>query len=1224
MKHQWTLSHEFLAGDVVAKYNEVLLKRDRDPSWEKEFEALYRVQPTPVSIAEIEINPGDTWMGQELISQIYYEFCLYKFGVRMLFDYVVIGNIGVWKIECLENHEVDSNKFRERFILDGREQDSNIYFAVHKEPKKGIFTMMFYGKQPVGKYSPDKSKPQMKSESDTLTEKLRIRQKLFAQEFDRFCKQEYGLELEELYNAKVTAIVPRKWEGTGRHLQYLLSHIGMSEEWQKRLLARPYQLDGAWRLIADQNNVLLGHEVGLGKTAISCLALIYRIKMGLTKKAMIVVQKSTLLQFGATFQQMFPTARLLVMDTEKVSKHNRQRFLAEAQLNNYDAILITHEAFETIDLSPDAIESYFSLLIEDIAHEVEQSCKYDKEGNKAKSQTKFHKDCLAIYENYLKIINRAKEKIYDAGSIFFDQLGIDLLIYDEAQKVKNGLFISFSEDFPEHSPSNFASSSSNIAADFFFKSEIMRQQQGKQSLWLLTGTPEPTNSPKGVYFMLRVLIPELLNDFGVLSFDAFVSHYIEFSDEPEFKPDGSIREARRMTGIKNNQSLARLLQSCYDIKRYDDVKHYFPNGFRPKEKFIRLECPMSEFQLEYMNHLKVRYEQWCNPYTPNDEKIKYPMRDKDGYLMWQPQTFVDIGMGDRRDCYDKPSERYRQYLIHPYTGEKLKSIHDPYYDQAKQEVLDLIIKNTSGDENAGLLPPSEQYKYFYTVDTFFQIYTDATKLMLDERLVRSQSYYDDGIDEVGPINPDGKIMMTSRYVADWYKGSVHKRTTCVIFLDMGAPNSSMKFSCYQEIKSCLIDLGVPAEEIAFIQDYDTDDKKLKLFDRFNKGEIRILLGHTRSLGIGVNIQERLELMMLIDIPKTPDMHEQRIGRILRSGNTNSEVTICQVLTKGKPGSSYGADPHAFNLLTRKIKIREEIFKFNATVSKIQTDTSDSEALFELLKAHATGDPRLLEYKEKKTKLDKFIKSKETVERDLAIKLNPKSNNSIEGLNRQLDLAIKVYDARCQDFELLKGIDFDNFTITLGKKKFIFQKHKGKVQPELTTKSYSQTESEFLEYFQKVLRELLDQSWLQNYDHKYRGVIGSFNETFPIHAHIFVKSFNQFTNNYEHNDEWILMSPTSGKGYSFSVSASNTLKSIIKNLQLIEKLVTDSKKTIAKWQKEIENTTKKIEADKSQILSFQSSIDSLKPEVDRLGAILGMNDLPSVVDVEGTPVNNLSE
>lgn len=103
-----------------------------------------------------------------------------------------------------------------------------------------------------------------------------------------------------------------------------------------------------------------------------------------------------------------------------------------------------------------------------------------------------------------------------------------------------------------------------------------------------------------------------------------------------------------------------------------------------------------------------------------------------------------------------------------------------------------------------------------------------------------------------------------------------------------------------------------------------------------------------------------------------------------------------------------------------------------------------------------------------------------------------------------------------------------------------------------------------------------------------------------------------------------MSPTSGKGYSFSVSASNTLKSIIKNLQLIEKLVTDSKKTIAKWQKEIENTTKKIEADKSQILSFQSSIDSLKPEVDRLGAILGMNDLPSVVDVEGTPVNNLSE
>ena len=1198
--YKWVLNHDLLSGDVASKFNKIASLRESNYSWDDEFRALLKVQPSEITIGDIEINVGDTWMG-ELTNQIYSEFCQFRFNVDASFKYIVKGNIGIWDITTQSSHEEKENTFQETFILDSRTVTSSKYFGIHKDPKKGLFTMMFYGKQPTGKYAPDESKPRFRIESDTLTQKLRMRQKLLAEEFNHFCKENYGYELQQLYNQKVQSIRHRTWDGTGRHLQYLLSYLGMSQEWQDKIKARPYQLDGAWRLIADEHNVLLGHEVGLGKTAISCVALMYRIKMGATKKAMVVVQKSTLLQFAQTFQSMFPLTRLLVMDSEKINKHNRQRFLAEASLNCYEAIIITHEAFEVIDISPDALESYFEDLIEEIEIQVEQSCKY-KNGEKAKSQTKFYKDCLAIYENYQKIVAKAKDKIYETGTIFFDELGIDLIIYDEAQKVKNGLFISFSDEFKEHSPSNFSASASNIASDFFFKTEIMKKQLGNQCIWLLTGTPEPTNSPKGVYFMLRVLIPDLLESFGVLSFDAFISHFIMFSDEPEFKPDGSIQEARRMTGVKNYKSLARLLSACYDIKRYDDVKHYFPNGFRPEETFVRVECPLSEFQLAYMDELRVRYEAWIDPKA---EKNKYPIRDKEGYLMWQPMTYADLGI-DRRDKYDKPSVKYRQYLLNPHTEEKMKSIDDEFYEDACLEVCKLIYEKTKDDEQAGLLPPSERYKYFYTIDSFFQIYGDATKLMLDERLVKSDEWYRYGCDEIMNIDPNGKVMTTARYVADWYHNSAHKRTTCVIFLDLGAPNSAMKLSLYQEIKLALVDLMVKSEEIAFIQDYDTDEKKMTLFDRFNNGEIRILLGHTRSLGIGVNIQQVLELMILFDIPKTPDMHEQRVGRILRSGNTNQKVTIVQVLAKGKPGRSYGADPHAFELLLRKIIMREAVFSFNESVNNIETDVKETETLFELLKAHATGDIRILEYKEKKTKLDTLCYKKSSYERDLKNAESPTANGSVKWLEKQQTYAIKMYDLRCQDLELAKQINFDNFTINLNNQDFKFVKHQDKSQLELTEQTYTQAETEFCKYFQKYLDILLGKTWA-DYLHKFNGKIGSFNRIFDIYVNLRIKSFHN--DRYQYDAEWILLSTLSGKGYTFLVSSTNTLKSIIKNLKGIESLVKSSKEKVNQWGKDIDNKKKKIADYKLWIGQLQSQIDALKPEVDRLGYELGMGEKP---------------
>ncbi len=96
--------------------------------------------------------------------------------------------------------------------------------------------------------------------------------------------------------------------------------------------------------------------------------------------------------------------------------------------------------------------------------------------------------------------------------------------------------------------------------------------------------------------------------------------------------------------------------------------------------------------------------------------------------------------------------------------------------------------------------------------------------------------------------------------------------------------SSGKFSVYDDIKKKLVAKGIPANEIAFIHDANTDLRKAKLFSDMNDGRCRILLGSTAKMGAGMNVQQRLVAAHHLDAPWRPSDLEQRNGRIIRQGN----------------------------------------------------------------------------------------------------------------------------------------------------------------------------------------------------------------------------------------------------------------------------------------------------------------------------------------------------
>lgn len=231
-------------------------------------------------------------------------------------------------------------------------------------------------------------------------------------------------------------------------------------------------------------------------------------------------------------------------------------------------------------------------------------------------------------------------------------------------------------------------------------------------------------------------------------------------------------------------------------------------------------------------------------------------------------------------------------------------------------------------------------------DNFLKITSDGRDYSLDPRL-RNASV---------PDNPDSKANICVSKVAEIYRKTADKKLTQMIFCDRGVPNKDGKFSVYDDMKQKLIAQGIPAEQIAFVQDANTDDKKKTLFDKVQNGEIRVLFGSTSTAGTGVNVQHKLVAVHHLDVQWRPSDIEQRNGRIIRQGNENPEVHIYNYITERT------SDAFVWGTVARKANFIAQITHSKARSCEDQL--SDVVMDYEDLKNSASGDPKLKELREK--------------------------------------------------------------------------------------------------------------------------------------------------------------------------------------------------------------------------------------------------------------------
>ena len=252
-----------------------------------------------------------------------------------------------------------------------------------------------------------------------------------------------------------------------------------------------------------------------------------------------------------------------------------------------------------------------------------------------------------------------------------------------------------------------------------------------------------------------------------------------------------------------------------------------------------------------------------------------------------------------------------------------------------QQDMVQALSERAAEVHSGSVDPS--------VDNMLKITSDGRKIGLDQRLMNSAL----------PDDPNSKLNACVNNVLRIWNDTKEQKLTQLIFCDMSTPKGDGSFNVYDDIRTKLLTAGVPEQEIEFIHNADTENKKAELFSKVRSGQVRVLLGSTAKMGAGTNVQTLLVAVHHLDVGWRPSDMTQRNGRIIRQGNQNKQVYVYNYVTE----STF--DAYLYQTLENKQKFISQIMTSKSPMRSC--DDIDEQALsYAEIKALCAGDPRIRE------------------------------------------------------------------------------------------------------------------------------------------------------------------------------------------------------------------------------------------------------------------------
>lgn len=237
-------------------------------------------------------------------------------------------------------------------------------------------------------------------------------------------------------------------------------------------------------------------------------------------------------------------------------------------------------------------------------------------------------------------------------------------------------------------------------------------------------------------------------------------------------------------------------------------------------------------------------------------------------------------------------------------------------------------------------------------DNMLKVTSDGRKAALDMRLVNPNAFCS-----------DYKALTCAEKIADVYFSTKETSATQLVFCDISTPKRD--FNLYDELKDLLVQRGVQANHIAFIHEYDTSSLRKTLFEKMRTGKIRVLIGSTFKVGLGVNIQEKLIAVHHLDVPWRPSDMTQREGRMIRPGNQNDKVSIYRYITDGS------FDAYSWQLLETKQRFITALLSGSLNQRSMK-EIDDTVLDYAEVKAIAIGDERIKKRVEAANELARLV------------------------------------------------------------------------------------------------------------------------------------------------------------------------------------------------------------------------------------------------------------
>ena len=993
---RWESADEYLTGNIRTK-----LAAAEEAGLERNIEALRAVMPQRIEAADISVKLGSAWIDPEYIRQFILETLKPDFQTRNSIEVIYSEATDKWKVEGYQ-HSYGNTLATETYGT----SDMNAYEIIEVSLNMKKAEIRERVKDENGIEVKDEKGRYVLAVNQDKTMVVQSKQDELKKKFKDwiFATPERREKLTNLYNEKFNSVRLREYDGSHLHFVGMNSNIAL----------KPHQKNAVARSLYSNGNTLIAHEVGAGKTFEMVAIAMEGKRLGLHSKPLITAPNALTEQWGDAFRTLYPNSNVLVATEKDFKPENRRDLFAKIATGDWDAVIIGHSQFDMIHLSREReLETLYS-EVDKLEAALDEISATSNKGSYSVKQVE------RAIKSYTDKIQKLLEKTPKEDMLCFEQLGIDKIFVDESQAYKN-------LDTPTkmQNVSGIGSGGSGRSMQLLMKCRYLDEVTGGKGVIFASGTPI-SNSMSEMYTLMRYLQADKLRELGINSFDRWASIFGETTTSMELSPEanGKYQMKTRFAKFQNLPELINIFKECADIKTAATL-----NLDRPDFEMHNINVPATKMQAKMIKNLGERAkliragavdpteDNMCK-LTVDGRKIGLDQRCMNPSLPDDPNSKVNVCINNVFDIWKQTAEKKSTQLIFCDLATPQAAVNENTYT--------LYRKDTKG-EYAPVYSAKLGQKD--TADKIFKKLTGSKP----PKNFKAGGVFDGDIIMLHTVDYDTMTASNSAVMASNGKISEipEEMWTKLHHSPTETFESERKFCVYDDIKQKLVAKGVPEKEIAFIHDADTTEEKQKLFAKMNKGEIRVMIGSTQKCGAGMNAQERMIALHDLDAPMRPSDMEQRHGRIIRQGNTNTKVDIYRYTTDKT------FDAYLYQMLENKQKFISQIMTDKSPVRSCE-DVDEIALDYAEVKALCAGNPLIKEKIDLETEITKlnvlkssFLSQKYAVQ-DKAYTILPREKSVketyIDKLKKDVEFAEKEQPLQNED-----GKNY--YPVTVGDKKY---------------------------------------------------------------------------------------------------------------------------------------------------------------------------------------------